>query len=71
MGRLIKTTLILLWYKIKNFFRKIFILKPKFRVKKNGKEYVNLTEIYNHSNRHNRRAIKAWAKKNQNRIVNL
>jgi len=69
MKKLIKSIFILLGLKIKNFFRK-WIKKPMV-IKRGGKQYANVNQILKQSNRHGRRALKAWAKKNQDKIINV
>jgi len=65
MIKLIKTLFILIGLKIRNLIK-----KPQV-IKRNGKEYVNINQILKNSNRKQRRALIAWAKRNPQKIIHL
>jgi hypothetical protein len=69
MKKLIKSSLFLLWLKIKNSTR--VIVKKPMVVKRGGKTFVNVQQVMKNSNRHQRRAMKTWAKRNPDKIINV
>jgi hypothetical protein len=59
--------MILLWLKTKNLFRKV--IKKPLVVERDGRKYVNLQTAMKNANRHQRRAMKVWAKRNPDKII--
>lgn len=56
-----------MWLKIKNTWRKN--IKKPLVVERDGRKYVNLQTAMKNANHKQRRAMKAWARKNPDKII--
>lgn len=67
MKKLIKSILLLLKLKIQNNLRKVF--KKPLVVERDGKEFIDVSQVMKKSNRHARRAMMAYARKHPDKII--